>query len=346
MADILLVDDDRLIIKLYQLILASPEFSLTVAVNGVEMLQSVENKKPDIILLDVVLPDASGLDLCTRIKSDPRFEGTKIILVSGQEISPVQIAEGIEMGADDYLIKPFHPKELLARVKSCVKLQKTEEALREKNRELKNLYNHLQNLREKERKILAQEVQEELGQITAVLKMDIDWLALRMVDAPPENRERIRKASTTTKQIIDQIRSIATDLRPSMLDELGLYASLESYCRKIKNKHGIDCVFEHDDKEDTLSVEVSTAVFRICQEALLNVTQHASATAIQVKVQIQEKTLSLSIRDNGIGFDVVNQKGVLGLVSMRERALSVNGQLQIESVIGNGTIVTFHIPLS
>ncbi|MES2005860.1 MAG: response regulator [Bacteroidota bacterium] len=341
---ILLVDDDTLVIKIYQSILKNSGFELEVATTGNEMLSSLAVKKPDVILLDVILPDHNGLELCKQVKNDPAFSTTKIILVSGREISPVQVAEGIEMGADDYLVKPFHPKELLARLKNCLKLKQTEEALRQKNTEMKKLYNHLQHVREEERKIIAREVQEELGQITAVLKMDIDWLAMQMPDEPKAQKERMLNASFTTKHMIEHIRSIASSLRPSMLDELGLYASLEAHCRKMKSVHGIDMVFKHDDREEGLTAEIKTVVYRICQEALMNVIQHADAVEVTVYIQLDKQLLQLRIVDNGKGFDIASQENVLGLISMRERALSVNGHFQIDSILGEGTTVSLSIP--
>ena len=192
---ILVVDDDPVIVKLYQIILKKEGFDIDIATCGDECLVSLAKQKPDVILLDVILPDCSGLQLCNQIKSNSEFLGIKIILVSGMEISPTQIAQGIEIGADDYLVKPFDHKELLARVRNCLKLKKVEEALRDKNAELKELTWHLQNVREEERKFFAREVQEELGQITAVLKMDIDWLAINMPDAPESHKSRMAHAS-------------------------------------------------------------------------------------------------------------------------------------------------------
>lgn len=345
MPRILLVDDDAVIIKLYQVILKSSAFELEVAPTGNDMLLAIAKQKPDVILLDVVLPDFSGLDLCNKVKNDPTFTGTKIILVSGQEISPVQIAQGIEMGADDYLVKPFHPKELLARIKNCVKLKIIEEALRDKNRELKDLSNHLQHVREEERKMLAYEVQEELGQLTAALKMDIDWMAKSLTDASDEQKERMLNASNTAKLIITNVRKIASTLRPSMLDELGLHASLEWHCKKISAANGIPCVFEHDHDDENIPVSIKTAVFRICQDALLNIVQHANASKVIVKMQTDGDMLSFSVNDNGKGFDMNQQKSMLGIVAMRERIAAVNGQLQIESIIGQGTTLSLQIPI-
>jgi signal transduction histidine kinase len=343
---ILVVDDDPVILKLYQIILKKEGFEMDIATCGDECLVALNKQKPDVILLDVILPDCSGLQLCNQIKSNPEFLGIKIILVSGMEISPSQIAQGIETGADDYLVKPFDHKELLARVRNCLKLKKIEEALRDKNTELKDLSWHLQNVREEERKFFAREVQEELGQITAVLKMDIDWLAINMSDAPESHRNRMAHASDMAKLIINTIRRIASSLRPSMIDELGLHASLDWKCKQFTTNHGIPCVFEHTGEDENLSIEIKTGLFRICQEILNNVSGHALATKVSVITNIEGKKLILVIKDNGKGFDVNQQKSSLGLISIRERAASLKGEMSFISEIGKGTSFTVKVPIS
>ena len=345
---ILLVDDDLLIIKLYQLILRNNDFELEIALSGNEMLAAIEKQKPDIILLDVVLPDISGLELCNRVKNDPEYSSTKIILISGEEISPVQIAAGIEMGADDYLVKPFHPKELLARVKNCLKLKNIEEELREKNSELKNLSRYLQNIREEERKLVAYEVQEELGQLTAALKMEIDWLARSMADIPEEYAKRLSHASDITRMMINSSRRIASSLRPSMIDELSLQASLEWQCRKFTAQHAIPCAFSHEYGEEDieLSTERKTALFRICQEALSNIAQHAAATSVTVRFKQDGRQTKIEITDNGKGFINDQKQKLFGLIGMRERAHSFNGELTIRSAPGKGTTVEVSMPSS
>lgn len=347
MARILLVDDDATIIKLYQLTLKNDDFELEIAVSGNEMLTAIGKQKPDIILLDVVLPDYSGLDLCNRIKSDTDFNSTKIILISGEEIQPEQIAAGIELGADDYLVKPFHPKELLARVRNCLKLKHIEEALRDKNAELKNLSSYLQRIREEERKSVAYEIQEDLGQLTAALKMEIDWLAMNLPGMPDEYKERMSHASDITKLIINSSRRIASSLRPSMIDELSLPTSLEWQCRRFTSLHGIPCQFRHEQVgEDTeLSVEVKTALFRICQEALMNISQHANATLVTVRSKQMGKEMTIEISDNGIGFVNDQKQKLFGLIGMRERAHSFNGELTIQTEIGKGTNISVTIPV-
>jgi signal transduction histidine kinase len=340
MPRILIVDDDPVIIKLYQVILRKEGFEMDIAETAEDMLKAVGRQKPDIILLDVILPDGTGLELCTQLKKNPEYVGVKIILVSGMEITPAQVAEGIETGADDYLTKPFDPKELLARIKNCLKLKIVEEELRDKNKELQQLAKHLQNVREEERKFLAREVQEELGQLAAALKMDVDWLALNLSDVPEVQQKRMAHASSTAKIIIQTIRKIASALRPSMLDELGMNASLEWLCKEFITTHGVPCRFDPAYDDDGLSIEIKTAFFRITQEALRNIAQHADASKVRISAEVNEKEIRLQITDNGKGFDVMQQKNTIGLVGIRERVMAVNGRLDVKSQPGEGTTVS------
>ena len=298
--------------------------------------------------MDVVLPDYSGLDLCNRIKSDPDFSRTKMILISGEEIRPEQIAAGIELGADDYLVKPFHPKELLARVRNCLKLKNIEEELRDKNSELQNLSVYLQRIREEERKSVAYEIQEDLGQLTAALKMEIDWLAMNLPNIPDAYKERMSSASDITKLIINSSRKIASSLRPSMIDELSLPASLDWQCRKFSSQYGIACEFFYEQVDDDveLSTERKTAFFRICQEALLNIAQHAVATEVSVQCKQGNTHTTVIITDNGKGFIHDHKQKLFGLIGMRERAHSFKGELHIRSEVGTGTTISVTIPVS
>lgn len=340
MARILIVDDDPVIIKLYQIILKKEGFDIEIARTGAALLNAVAKQKPDVILLDVILPDDNGLNLCSELKKNKEYAGIKIILVSGMEISPSQVAEGIDTGADDYLIKPFDPRELMARIKNCLKLKAVEEELRDKNKELIDLSIHLQHVREEERKALAREVQEELGQLAAALKMDVDWLAVNLTDVPELQKKRMAHVSATARLIIQTLRKIASDLRPSMLDELGLNAALGWQCKEFTALNGVACTYIPTDEDEGFSVELKTAFFRICQESLRNIVSHAAATQVKVSVDANDKEIRLCIMDNGKGFDNSKLKNRFGLIGMRERALAIKGHLSIQSRNGEGTTVS------
>ncbi len=221
-----------------------------------------------------------------------------------------------------------------------------EEELKEKNIQLKELSKHLQNVREEERRNLAREVHDELGQLAAVVKMDVDWLKIKMPDLQEAFAKRISHASSTTDLLISTIRKLASDLRPGMLDELGLNASLEWQCSKFEEANGIPCVFESRFDDHKLSTPVKTALFRICQESLSNVRRHSGATRVLVNIREKDDTIQLSVSDNGNGFESAQRTNTVGLIGMRERSLSIDGTLRIETEPGKGTVICAIIPKS
>lgn len=222
--------------------------------------------------------------------------------------------------------------------------KRAEEELRIKNKELKNLSSYLQNIREKERKSVAREIHDELGQLASALKMDIDWLLLHLAGGEESSKKRISHATHTLEIMLAYIHKIAADLRPSILDDFGLNVTLQWHCSEFHNMNGIECIFEStlDDRE--LPGNVKTELFRIAQESLNNVWRHANASYVNVTLLEEGERICLSVRDNGRGFETSEKRNTLGLVGLRERALSMGGELKIKSEPGKGTTVIAYIP--
>lgn len=238
-----------------------------------------------------------------------------------------------------------HPKGLVGISRDITERKRSAEELLEKNEQLKSLSSHLQQVREEERKRLAREVHDELGQLASVVKMDIDWLSLRLTNVEEIPRKRIQHASDTADLLITTVRKIAAMLRPSMLDELGLNASLAWQCRQFTLLNGIPCVFDQFLSDDHLPVSVKTELFRICQESLTNIMRHAKASRVTVTLKDTGGDVELRIIDDGAGFDTKARVSTLGLIGMRERAMSVNGKLVIDSAPGKGTSISVTVPV-
>ncbi|MBV9988511.1 MAG: PAS domain S-box protein [Chitinophagaceae bacterium] len=219
-----------------------------------------------------------------------------------------------------------------------------EEALKEKNNELKRLSAYLQRVREDERKYIAREVHDELGQLASALKIDIDWLNLRLTTVEEVARKRIEHANKTIEILISSVRKIASSLRPSVLDDFGLNAALKWHCTEFQNLNGIQCMFESGFDDSEMNIHVKTELFRMAQESLTNVMRHAQASSVLVMTREDEDNFYLTVTDNGQGFDGRQHKNTLGLVGLRERAVSMNGHLEIESEPGKGTIISVHVP--
>lgn len=223
--------------------------------------------------------------------------------------------------------------------------RKREEALlKGKNQDLKNLSIYLQNMRENERKHIAREVHEELGQLTTALKMDIDWLSIRLAGGEDGVLKRLGNATSTLKIMLAYIHRIAATLRPSILDHFGLTVALEAHCSEFQRQNGIGCIFTAEINEENLSVQAKTGLFRIAQELLVNVLRHSGASLVKVLLAENEETISLSVTDNGRGFEISEKRNTLGLMGLKERAISLKGILNIESKPGQGTSALATIP--
>lgn len=220
-----------------------------------------------------------------------------------------------------------------------------ERQLRETNLELKQLSNHLKNAREDERKYIAREIHDEVGQLASVIKIELDWLAANADAAGEKHKSRINYALAAVTEMITATRRICSSLRPHIIDQKGLNAALKWQCVEFEKLNGIRCLFIPDFDDGLVTPELQTELYRICQEALTNVMRHAAATEVTVSVAFSDGKLCLNVKDNGKGFDTSNKVNHFGLIGMRERALSINGKLEVESKVGAGTLIAVIIPL-
>lgn len=226
------------------------------------------------------------------------------------------------------------------------RLKEAENLLRQSEEDLRDLASSLQNVREEERAAIAREIHDELGQQLTAIKLDVSWLDRKIAgDAVIE--ERISGVLAMLTEMIHSIRRISTQLRPSILDDLGLIEALKWQVRDFQKRTGIHFQFECSEESLKPEPAVTTGLFRIFQESLTNVVRHADATAVSARLYMEDGRLILKITDNGKGFDpaAAKKKKTLGLLGMKERALMMKGAYEIDSQPGKGTILRFSIPL-
>ena len=191
---------------------------------------------------------------------------------------------------------------------------------------------------------------DEVGQALTALRMDVAWMERRLAAGGEERAGLEAKLGAMSELIdttLDAVQRIATELRPGVLDELGLEAAIEWYVREFGRRTGIVCGFHSELDGAVPDSGRSTAVFRILQEALTNVARHSGATEARIDLSSDGDRLRLEIQDNGRGIpeDRLENSGSLGLVGMRERARALGGDVQIRGALGRGTTVTLMIPL-
>jgi|GEM_PF-408721 len=213
--------------------------------------------------------------------------------------------------------------------------------------ELTQLSAALQSVREEERKHIARELHDDLGQLLAALRMDLSLLQRDSVVT-----EKTQKTMNSMDQLlltsITTLRRIATDLRPRALDEGGLYFALQTLQKDFSIRHGIDCELQANEEQLVLDDARSTAIFRIVQESLTNVVRHAVATEVQIVFERSATMLSFSIADNGKGIEVddMRKSRSFGLVGMRERVKAMHGEFLVDSQPGEGTRLKINLPLN
>ena len=222
--------------------------------------------------------------------------------------------------------------------------QQAAEALRRSNQELREIYEQMHQVREAERTRIARELHDELAQWLTALKMDASWIASKL---PAEHAPLVAKAQRM-KGVVDNtvaaVRRIAADLRPVMLDDLGLVPAVENLLYDLSERTGIVVGLQGDKDEIDLQDPLATAVYRMVQEALTNVARHADASAVDVQVW-KTDSLHVRVRDNGKGLRPDPNHKSYGLLGIRERARTLGGNAQIYSPPEGGTIVDIEIPL-
>jgi PAS domain S-box-containing protein len=213
---------------------------------------------------------------------------------------------------------------------------------------LRALSAHVEAEREDERTGIAREIHDELGQALTALKMDLSFIARRSeADVLPRDAllEKVRGMSRMADEVIEQVRRISAELRPGVLDDLGLLAAFEWKAQDFEGRTGVPCHVRSNLMDERIDPTISTAYYRILQEALTNVARHADATRVEVRLERDDSTLCLQITDDGKGIAVESVDGgrSLGLLGIRERARRLGGHATIVGSPGEGTVVTVKV---
>jgi len=221
-----------------------------------------------------------------------------------------------------------------------------EEQLEKSREQLRYFSTYLQSRLEEERTHIAREIHDDLGQTLTVLKMELSWMQKRFSGNQHTLREKIQSMSKLIDDAIQTVRKIATDLRPGVLDDLGLTAAIEWQAQEFEKRTGIPCRLNIVPEDLTVDPDRSTALFRILQEALTNVARHAKADQVDIRLIKETSSLVLQVKDNGIGITEgqANHSKSLGLLGIRERVRLWEGKVTIRGVKGEGTEVYVQLP--
>jgi PAS domain S-box-containing protein len=306
-------------------------------------------------ILDLIHPEDRDL-VRARIRQIDR-EGTKTPL---QEYRVLRLGGGVtDIEATGTLVSyQGQPSNLViirdisARKQTEQELKALNERLREEQTHRQHLSKRLIDLLEQDRREVAMELHDRTGQMLTTLKLDLEIISSKLKSAEAPLQDRIGFAVMKTSQAINDLKKIAYGLMPSMIENLGLTPSFRALLNDLKSRAGIEIHFFSQGLAERFDREKELAIYRVAQEALNNILKHARAKEVFVNLIKKDRRISLSIEDDGIGFEVKEKMrisrtgGPLGLHIMRERIDQLCGEFSIESRIGGGTHLLAEIPLS
>ena len=353
---VLVVDDNIDNLNLIRLMLERVGYKVRPALSGEMALRAASISLPDLVLLDIRMPDMDGFEVCRQLKANEATQAIPVIFVSAYQNLADRTA-AFNAGGVDYVTKPFFEEEILARVRTHIDLYRSkchlEELVSKRTKELteseahlRSLSDFLERVREKDRAHFARELHDELGQNLTAMRIDVNSLAhtLQSTDALV-----ISKLATIDQMIsstVEATRRICEDMRPGMLDDLGLEAALSSYVKRFISQFGVACDLSMDREDFGLDDRSSTAIFRLVQESLTNIARHAKASHAMVSLEDKGDEILLTIADDGCGLALEpspDRRGY-GLLGMRERVALLGGRISIDSAPGRGTHIEVVVP--
>lgn len=272
-----------------------------------------------------------------------------IIEMTNQVIEYGGMGNNREIRMYESSLVPFVVKgdeiNVLVVARDITERRKANEEIRQSREQLAQLYGHLNQVREEERTSIAREIHDDLGQSLAGLKLDLIGIKedrLEKVDS----KQKVEKAISLVDTTIKTVQKITSQLRPQMLDELGLASAIEWHSNEFKKRTGVKCILELEDNED-LDEYIAISMFRIFQAALTNIMLHSSAKSVSVKLGIEDGKLQLIVKDDGIGIttEQLNSPKSFGIIGMRERVNQINGKIEILTFENIGTEIKVIVPL-
>ena len=382
---VLLVEDHARQLKVLTDIFRAKQLHPLPCQTGQDALRICRTHSVHVAVIDLRLPDMNGLELLQQLKQlSPEM---KVIIHTGYATLESAM-EAVNQEAFAYVQKEGDVEELLAhihrafhaylagyseqleqevtrRTEELSRVNKTllqeiavrenaEREIKRQSHNLQQLSTKLMNAQEAERQKISRELHDVMGQ--SLTAMSLNLAALQKDTASqisPMAQERLTESRELLNHILEQVRELSRTLRPSLLDDLGLVPTLRWYVKRYAARADIDVAFQTRNLEERVPPDVETAIYRIIQEALTNVTKHASATSVQLLLERQGTVLKVSVNDNGRGFERSQQESAeegisthgIGLLGMQERISLLKGEFSCQSVPNQGTTLSMTIPL-
>jgi DNA-binding NarL/FixJ family response regulator len=342
MTKILIVEDEFNIIDSLLELLSYENYEVITAVNGLEGITAARDNLPDLIICDVMMPEMDGYEVLRWLRQDSVTASIPFIFLTAKA-SKLDVRYGMDIGADDYLTKPYSNEELLAAVRARLEKHAVLEAQR-----MRDFAHHLVRLQERERRQLSHELEDDVQRLITGLRFTLS--ALNGQTAPEIYQPLLEAARSTANTVSDHVARIAFSLWPVMIDQLGIVPALLALFEQFEGRTRSAIAFRHAGLNVEISSDITTAVFRIVQEMLNHAPSATEGHTIAVQLWMEDGWINLSIQDeNGLlnfATDRLGQYTDDSVLGIYERAIAVNGELMLTTSPEVGLNLTARLPLT
>ena len=351
--DILIVDDTLDNLRLLSAMLADQGYEVRSVTNGAIALIGMQAQPPDLVLLDINMPGMNGYEVCQHLKSDLQTQEIPVIFISALN-EALDKVQAFSVGGVDFITKPFQIEEVLVRIEHQLKLCRLQTQLQDQNRRLQHTEAELRRSLDQERSLnqrieemaaigernrIARDIHDSLGHSLVALNVQMETaLTLWEVDNQ-RARSLLAEAKQLGSEALQAVRESVSAIRADPLQGQLLEAAIVNLTEEFY--HLTDVLPECQiDLSHPLSNSVNQVIYRIIQEGLTNICKHAEATIVQIQIQTTAEGLSLTLQDNGKGFQTEQLRSGYGLQGMQERSTAMGGRLEIVSEPGAGCQIT------
>lgn len=342
MRKILAVDDNKINLELLSQIIKMyyPEFKFLSTETGESGIAVAEKESPDLILLDIMMPGMNGYETCEILKSNSQTKQIPIIMISALGRDSAERTKGLNAGADSFISKPFDQVELKAQINVALRIKSYQD-------QLKKLNTEITLVEEQERRRIAENLHDSLGQTLGLAFMTLS--SIESEECSTSVKKTIDYTSVLLNKAIEESRTLTYDLSPPILYELGLVPAIKWKLEQFEENFSIKTSLKVESSTEDLKKEYKIFLYRIIGELLNNISKHALASKVRIRIFLQDNHFNITVTDDGIGIDSSKIKktstnGGFGLLSIFERVESINGTFSIDPT-KEGTTAKVMIPL-
>jgi two-component system, sensor histidine kinase and response regulator len=358
--NILIVDDTPDNLRLLSSALTDRGYKVRSVINGAMALMGSQAAPPDLIMLDIKMPDLDGYEVCQRLKENPQTREIPVIFISALD-EVFDKVKAFTSGGVDYIQKPFQVEEVLARIENQLTVRRLQMQLQEQNQQLQQTQANLLQALEQERSLkqrieemaaieernrIAREIHDSLGHSLTALNVQLQAAASLLLSDPTQAQAFLVQAQRLGATAMQEVRQSVRALRADEQVEQPLEETIATLAEEFRQVTGITPTVDiHLTKSVFLSLSISKTIYRIVQEAFTNISKYAQATQVQIQLVMRDDRVCLEIKDNGKGFCVDRETTGFGLQGMQERIAALDGEFHLTTAPGSGCQINVKIPL-